>query len=265
MASLGRARQCWERHGSAVRGASWQGRAGLGPVTAVAGGLVPQASAAPEQHFWPGLAGRCLARSGEVRRVDPRLGWAGHGPVTAVGRGLRAPAFRCPWAASARHGRERHGWAWRGQAGQCTARQGVEGGRSSAGFDSPPSALVAWRGLEWQGTAWLGKAGSGRERAVGNHWGSRSLAPTQQGEAGTGKARRGGARFGPGDAWLGGARQAGRLADTAVRVRGAHAPDKARHGMARPGSAWQVRARQGMARQGSTTIGRNSEAVRTQR
>lgn len=272
MASLGRARQRWERHGSAVRGASWQGRAGLGPVTAVACGLVPQASAAPEQHFWPGLAGRCLARSGEVRRVDPRLGWAGHRPVTAVGRGLRAPAFRCPWAASTRHGRERHGRARPGVPRAGGARHGVAwtGGWSSAGFDSPPPTLLgeAGRGLAWPGLACRGWVRQGFQEGRPADIAVRVRdAHTRvlkwQGVVRPGTARPGGSGRGKGST---GDWQTPRFESVAPT-----------HGPARPGIAWSGRsgpplarhvvAGHGWARQGrgQQPSGRNSEAVRTQR
>lgn len=163
MASLGRARQCWERHGSAVRGTSWQGRAGLGPVTAVACGLVPQASAAPEQraachglvrHGWSRLGSAGLGKGwamGRLRGSSPwrplPLAWLGLaglgrsaagsgaawqcparlGPVTAVGRGLRTPAFRCPWAAKAGLCLARRVCAWRAPARRGMAPHGSAG------------------------------------------------------------------------------------------------------------------------------------------
>lgn len=177
MASLGRARQCWERHGSAVRGTSWQGRAGLGPVTAVACGLVPQASAAPGQPFLPGLAGHGWDPRGYAGLGRVWLGRAGLGPVTAVGRGLRAPAFRCP------RGSQRHGWEWRGVTGQgmarfATAGLGITGCPAATGVRG--SGAHARPGRAWSGQAPLGAdrrgwAWRGRDqRAIGHHRDSRS-------------------------------------------------------------------------------------------
>lgn len=157
-------------HGRAGRGLAWQGatRQGqvwrgvvwLGPVTAVACGLVPQASAAPGQQpwirvvAWPARTRHGAVRPGPARRGQSGIGRAWNGRTVFCG--VRLPAAHSGWAM--------RGTVWRGDAGN---------------------------GAEWHGQAWMGALRPGMawvSRAASSHTGCEALAPSIRGVACIGRA-----------------------------------------------------------------------------
>jgi hypothetical protein len=191
--------RCGARSGMALPGGAGLGSTGLGPVTAVACGLVPQASAASER--------QSEARQGVDGPGRSVLAMAGQGTVRHGGRtvfcGVRLPAAHA-------HGSARQNWARLGTPRFGSAWHGAE--RHTSEFESLTGTTHGWamRGRARQGRHGLGEVGSGiagcGEVQIPGDWQTsrfESVTPTHttwRGAARLGKARMGQALAGPGEA-----------------------------------------------------------------
>lgn len=230
-AGLGDVWQGGARRGEVWRVSACSGQAWLGPVTAVACGLVPQASAAPRQQLTHlGEAGLGTARQGLVgqRRDRVWLGWATG--LTVFGE------VRLLTARLSRWGKARLGTAWLGKAGRGEARDHFGAFNAEMRCNSPaPTA----HGAAWQAKAMPGRAGrcvawdsSGRSATT---WGSRPQRPRTARPA---TARRG-------QDWLGGSGRGWTWLGRADGLRRGSTPHRPRF------SAWLGSPRHGQARQGT--------------
>lgn len=100
---------------------------------------------------WRGLAWPEEVWRGRVRQVSRRRRLLAGSP-----RRLPLPPGSGSGRGKAWMGRARPFWQWLGKV-----RFGMEGGRSSAGFDSPPPTLMAWCGMARSGMAGRGRARPG--------------------------------------------------------------------------------------------------------